>query len=179
MADGMVRSWWQNILMAVTMLLMALIGAATWFVMIARIAPDSRPTTVTGAAAAVAWAAAWSVLAVRAARLGVNAEQGCLVARGMLRTRRVPCPDVIEVPVVEASNGRGGTYFAPVIVYRVAPEPLGRSTRRELLLAVGVPATSRTASVFLIWLASLSEQGAQRHANRIRVMAGHSGDLRG
>ncbi|WP_155369693.1 hypothetical protein [Catellatospora vulcania] len=61
---------------------------------------------------------------------------------------------------------------APVLVHRVVAKQPGRTAKRELLVAVGVPAEPRTASVFLWWLASLSERGAQRHADRILALTG-------
>ncbi|GAB4049726.1 hypothetical protein GCM10028775_19300 [Catellatospora paridis] len=157
--------------MAAAMLAMGTAGALGCFIQITRIAPDSTLTVLAAAAAAVACATAGSTLAIRAARSGVTAERDVLVIRGMLSTRHVPRADVIAVPVVKAPNGRGGTYFTPVIAYRVDPKARGRTARRELVTALGVPAEPRTASVFLLRLASLSERAAQRHADRIRTMA--------
>ncbi|WP_144122005.1 hypothetical protein [Catellatospora sichuanensis] len=171
MPEPTVRSRWQNAAMAAAMLAMGMAGALGCFIEISRIAPDSTLTALAAATAAAACATAGSTLAVRAVRSGVTAERDVLVIRGMLSTRHVPRADVIAVPVVEAPNGRGGTYFTPVIVYRADPKPPGRAARRELLTAVGVPAEAQTASVFLLRLASLSERGAQRHADRILVMA--------
>ncbi|GHJ45725.1 hypothetical protein Cs7R123_30670 [Catellatospora sp. TT07R-123] len=151
MAEGTARSGWQNGLMAATALVAAAGGAVLLLLLVGA---QSAPL---GVLAALLWAAGAVALAVRAIRAGVYAEPPFLVVRGMARTWRIPAADVVRVPVVGQSNGRGGRYWAPVIVYRTA-DP------RHLT-------APPTTSVLLPWQAAATEQGAQRHADRIEAVA--------
>ncbi|MBV1849438.1 hypothetical protein [Catellatospora tritici] len=158
MTDETARSGWQNGVLAATSLLAAVIGA---WVLLTLVAPQSKLLAVM---AALLWAAAMTVLAVRAVRLGVYTEQSVLVVRGMARTWRIPAADVARVPVVEQSNGRGGRYFAPVIMYYVTAEPRPVASR-------ATPSGERpTAGVLVPWQSAPTEQDARRYAERIEAL---------
>ncbi|GIG02113.1 hypothetical protein [Catellatospora citrea] len=170
MQHRVVRSGWQNAMLACCAALMALGGVCAVSTLLRT---DSGLRLAVGATAAVIWAAGSSLLAVRAARQGVRAEPGVLVAHGVLSTRRIPVADLVGVEVIEAANGRGGRYFMPVLVHRSPPKP----ARRELLRAVGMPGEPRHAVRQLTGLSAMTEQGAQRYADRIRAMAAQAAQL--
>ncbi|WP_144120611.1 PH domain-containing protein [Catellatospora sichuanensis] len=175
MGHGGVVNRGQNALVAAGMLVIALCGVGNVVAAVRRAEVTSvAGILMTGLGLAV-WCAVWLTLAVRAATQGVFARPEYLLVRGLLRTWRIPWPSLRAVRIYEGSHGKGGLYYAPAIDFVVTPARTGRDGSRDLPGRVGTPPAPEFRTVNVHWLATVTEQHVQRHADRIRALAVESG----
>ncbi|MEU8079556.1 hypothetical protein AB0B31_29435 [Catellatospora citrea] len=165
----------QNALVAAGMLMLALCGAANVVAALRRGEVASVAGIIAAGAGLVIWCAAWLTLAVRASLQGVFARPQHLLVRGLVRTWRIPWQSLRAVRLHAGFHGMGGLYHAPAIDFVVSPARTRRDGFRDLPGRVRTTPAVEYRTVDLHWLATVTERGAQRHADRIRALAVEAG----
>ena len=106
------------------------------------------------------------LLAVRCIQLGVYARPEGLVVRGLTHSRTYLWAVTIGTTVRTRTNGKGGTYYLPTLVVR-------QHDRIDPLQLVVLPLEQQPTEDWFIalnWLATATEQKAQRRARQVQSM---------
>ncbi|MFD0593087.1 hypothetical protein ACFQZ4_11500 [Catellatospora coxensis] len=164
----------QNALVAAGMLGMAGCGVVNVVAAVRADDVDSATGFLAVGVGLAVWCAVWLTLAVRAVAQGVFARPEHLLARGLLRTWRVPWQDLRAIRIAEASHGMGGRYHVPAVDFVVASTPARRGPRELPQRATSSPAVERRTVTFH-WLATVTQRRAQRHAERLHLLAVRAG----
>ena len=148
------RSWFWNIVLMLSMLLMAGIATAVE-VDVARRPREWPAALVFGAAAAVL-----CVAAIRSLVLGVFARQDAVVVRGFTRTTTIPWVEIAEIAGSPTSGAAGSLGAETVALIRVRP---GREPETVTLDALGGYGVIRRRS-----LADIARSDLHEHLRRWR-----------
>ena len=166
MTPGYVRVVWANVVFG-AMFVLLVTPTIELIVQDAESIADQTTRAAVTASGIVFAVGVLATLVVRSARLGVRARPDGLQIRNLLRTRILPWTAIIGTTTERRIGAKGHIYYAPTLDVRGRAAPVDRHA------LVVLPPDQRPdvlRSISLFYLASTSEEAAQRRTGRIQSM---------